>query len=596
MSRRQVAALLISVGTLTLPSTVLAQKITVKAAGPPSATQGTTSLNVKITGSGFAPGAKAEFLKSGTVDPDGIKVNTTSYISNTELTANIDIADTAALALFDIKVSVAGRSGKGTDLFRVDPHEEVCTIPQSDPGHFQYVGALNSVVGGAPRYAQYLGASLAAGVAEVPLPDASTREVLVVFSGMLGSPGVAEIFFVDPVSGALLDGTTLGGGAAIQPHLTVALPYTSTQFTPYVHRMVTADLNLDGVPDAVASDNGDVMVAGLVSHLNANGTVGFAAVPFPVPSGATIGFGMSIAIGDTDGVPGLEVVVIEKGTFSRKTSVFPRAHVYRLAPGGMAFELLYSASLTVQSDDNFGNSIALGDVTGDGRPDLVGAAPIRTVGRTTEAGAVLVFSGSGALPPYRFSSTAFALVAAAPVKNERIGETVFVGNSDSDAAGQLDVIALGEPYALIGTVPVSRGLVFRGPLSAGSTERISDAFGPPSVALAKGWGTAWRGTPVADVDHNGLNDIIVPASGADITSACNGRGAVHVFLAQSDAQGRLGGWQRSPLYQPADDPSNGGFGGALAWVPESSLLIVGDPNRTLGGVGAAGQIFVYRVY
>lgn len=596
MSKRLIAVLITLLGIVVVPTNALAQKITVKAADPPAGAQGTLNLNVKITGSGFAPGAKAEFLKSGTIDPAGIQVNTTTYVSNTELTANINIADTAALSLFDIKVSAAGRSGKGTDLFRVDAKVDGCIIPQSDPSHFEYLGALNSVASGVPRYAEYLGASVAAGTAMVPLPDGSTRQVLVVFAGTLSAAGIAEIFFLDPVSGALLDGTSLGAGAPVQPHLTIALPYTSTQFTPEQHRMVTADLNLDGVPDAVTTDHGDVMAAGLISHLNANGTVGFTAIPFPLPANPGILFGMAIAIGDVDGLPGIEIVIIEKGEWTRKTSSPARAHVYQLSSGGTAVQLLYSQVLTVQSDDNFGNTIALGDVTGDGRPDLIGGAPSRDSGRTTDAGAVLVFPGAGDLPPYRFSSTPFALTAKIPVKDERTGTSVFIGNSDSDPTGQLDVIALAEPYTQTGGIPPSRGIVFRGPVSPASIETTSDAFSPPSAALGKGWGGAWRGTPVADVDQNGLADILVPASSADVTSACTFRGAVHAFLAQPDAQGGFGGWQRATLSQPQDDNGSGSFGWSLAWIAEASLLIVGDPGFTVGGVDNAGQIYVYRVF
>jgi hypothetical protein len=78
----------------------------------------------------------------------------------------------------------------------------------------------------------------------------------------------------------------------------------------------------------------------------------------------------------------------------------------------------------------------------------------------------------------------------------------------------------------------------------GSTkETASDTFGPPADPLGKGRGTAWRGPPVADVD-----------------------------------------------------PASGSFGGALAWVPEASLLIVGNAGFTIGGLDNAGQIYVYRVF
>jgi len=94
--------------------------VQVAAADPPVAVQGTVNLNVKITGKGFKKGAAAKFLVTGTTDTGGITVNSTSFVSAGELTANIDVTDTAAIANFDIAVLNAdGRGGKGTELFAV---------------------------------------------------------------------------------------------------------------------------------------------------------------------------------------------------------------------------------------------------------------------------------------------------------------------------------------------------------------------------------------------------------------------------------------------------------------------------------------------
>jgi hypothetical protein len=94
--------------------------VQVAAADPPAAAQGTVNLNVKITGKGFKKGAAAKFLVSGTTDAGGITVNSTSFVSAAELTANIDVTDTAAIANFDIAVlNSDGRGGKGTELFAV---------------------------------------------------------------------------------------------------------------------------------------------------------------------------------------------------------------------------------------------------------------------------------------------------------------------------------------------------------------------------------------------------------------------------------------------------------------------------------------------
>jgi hypothetical protein len=94
--------------------------VQVAAADPPVAVQGTVNLNVKITGKGFKKGAAAKFLVTGTTDTGGITVNSTSFVSAGELTANIDVTDTAAIANFDIAVlNSDGRGGKGTELFAV---------------------------------------------------------------------------------------------------------------------------------------------------------------------------------------------------------------------------------------------------------------------------------------------------------------------------------------------------------------------------------------------------------------------------------------------------------------------------------------------
>jgi uncharacterized delta-60 repeat protein len=118
-----------------------AQTIQVTAADPPSGEQGTLNLNVIIKGKGFKNGAKAKFYRTGTVDPDGINVKSTQYVSSTQLLANIDIADWATLALYDIEVRNAdGRTGKGTELFSVTEKKiDPCSLPDPIPTPSAYI-------------------------------------------------------------------------------------------------------------------------------------------------------------------------------------------------------------------------------------------------------------------------------------------------------------------------------------------------------------------------------------------------------------------------------------------------------------------------
>ncbi|MGI9166061.1 MAG: hypothetical protein ACR2G5_06710 [Pyrinomonadaceae bacterium] len=100
--------------------TAQAQQVQVTAAVPSSTAQGTINLNVKVTGKGFKNGAKAKWFVTGSTDPGGVQVNSTTFVSSTEVTANITVADTAVTANFDIQVlNSDGRGGKGTELFAV---------------------------------------------------------------------------------------------------------------------------------------------------------------------------------------------------------------------------------------------------------------------------------------------------------------------------------------------------------------------------------------------------------------------------------------------------------------------------------------------
>ena len=97
-------------------------QIKVTAATPASAVQGTTSLDVVVSGAGFDNSAKVQYFVSGTTNPGGITVKKVVFRNSKELVTTIDVADAADLASFDIQVTLSsGRKGKGTTLFSVKP-------------------------------------------------------------------------------------------------------------------------------------------------------------------------------------------------------------------------------------------------------------------------------------------------------------------------------------------------------------------------------------------------------------------------------------------------------------------------------------------
>ena len=95
-------------------------QIQVNSTNPNTAPQGTTNLNVTVSGSGFKKGAKAKWFVSGTTNPGGVTVNSTAFNSSSQLTANITVSTTAVTSGFDVVVTNAdGRTGVGRDAFTV---------------------------------------------------------------------------------------------------------------------------------------------------------------------------------------------------------------------------------------------------------------------------------------------------------------------------------------------------------------------------------------------------------------------------------------------------------------------------------------------
>lgn len=90
----------------------------VNAADPNNAPQDTT-LDVRVLGSGFDKGSRAEWAIAG-VPSSKVRTNSTRFVSSKELVANITIALDAEPVLYDLLVTTAGgKKGIGTELFAV---------------------------------------------------------------------------------------------------------------------------------------------------------------------------------------------------------------------------------------------------------------------------------------------------------------------------------------------------------------------------------------------------------------------------------------------------------------------------------------------
>ena len=116
--------------SLSAARSALGSSVTVTAANPPYGDQGTVNLDVQITGTGFDGSAKAQWRLTGdTVPSPQIKVNRTTFVSSTQLVANIDIAAHATIASYDIAVVLSGgKKGIGNELFLVTTAQPIGSL------------------------------------------------------------------------------------------------------------------------------------------------------------------------------------------------------------------------------------------------------------------------------------------------------------------------------------------------------------------------------------------------------------------------------------------------------------------------------------
>lgn len=125
----------------------------VESTDPTSAPQETT-LDVQVFGSSFDDGSEVTFTIDGTPS-DLVQTNSTTFVSDKQLTANITIDLNAIEELYDVEVlSFRGRKGIGADLFSVTkkggPGVKTYTINDLGEGFAADINDAGLIVGGAP--------------------------------------------------------------------------------------------------------------------------------------------------------------------------------------------------------------------------------------------------------------------------------------------------------------------------------------------------------------------------------------------------------------------------------------------------------------
>lgn len=522
-----------------------AAQIQVTGTNPSAAPQGSVNLNVTITGSGFKKGATTQWFVTGTTNPGGVTVNSTSFNGSTQLTANITISDTANIANFDVQVTSAGRTGKGTELFAVTAKgTPIGCLTTGTPSGATLVATLNPVQPNGAALITTLRLGDAIRVRPLDLNGDSIIDTLAAFvtSGASSSstPGT-YVFLLDPATGGLQGKNPLTGAAWQNPMLLLA-GYRATQ-------AAAGDVNGDGIPDFVQAGCCSVphLFVGSVDGTTYNPTW----MPYPISTPAST----AVALGDVDGI-GVDEIVFGGGSTTNGHKGIGAVSIWQYRSGTVS-NVRQIADPSGVTSTGFGNAVAIGNIDGKPGNELVVGAPAASTN-----GLVYVFPSQATQTNY------FTLTGP----ESSFGRNLGIADANRD--GTPDLVVISSAHAWLYAGPISTGASYTNALLPGE---------------ANGWGQ-----PNIDVGDMALTGAV--AVGAPQSTSCGsiqgGQGALNLFTSPF-----VSSQQPNHIFET---PSLAGssqfqFGYSVGIAPGYPFIVIGEHFRDVGMTSMAGQVYVYKL-
>jgi hypothetical protein len=252
---------------------------------------------------------------------------------------------------------------------------------------------------------------------------------------------------------------------------------------------------------------------------------------------------------------------------------------------------------TPHSGDEFGSELASGDLDRDGYDDLVVGAPRAKVGSTSRAGLVVVIRG-GQHGLSRARAQMITLdtpgVPGSAKTDARFGASLAVGRITSD--WYLDLV-VNYPGSSIMLVP--GGAQWLAPASSSVVTQydVWDAVPKKIGSYVFGLGAELL---TADVDGDGLDEVVAGAAESQARGSAIGSGAVVTLEAHGSRLGAAGArvitleTPGMPGTVQAGDRFGDEIVAADLDLDGRDDVAVGAPNRAVAGHGSAGAVYVLR--
>ena len=554
-SKRYSSALLIVAAFLTglaiLPANA---QIQVNSTNPSAAPQGTVNLNIVVNGNGFKRGATAAWYVTGTTNPGGVTVNSTTVNGSSKITANISVAADAITSGFDVVVTnTDGRTGKGTDAFTVTTKgTPIGCSTTGTPNGFSLVTVLNPVQSNGAALITTLILGNAIRVRPLDLNRDGVVDSLAAFltsGGQNGSIPGTYVFFLDPNTGQPQPNNPLTGAAWQNP--LVLLSGIQSRHA------AAGDVNGDGIPDFVLASPADgvaYLFVGAVSG-SPSYTPSYSAYKISPPPGAPGTWARTAAVGDLDG-DGQDEIGVAAVPSGKKDTTIPAVYIFKYTGGAVSLWKKIQDPTGSQTSGFAGGlnggAVAIGNVSDGAGNDLaVGAGTV-----------IYIF-------PYPVSQSSYFTVSAA-------GSGVGIADVNLDGFPDLVVNSVGN---------TSETLIFAGTVHAGAsyTNQLL-----PAPNMGNNW--ALPGFEVGNLQSVGAVAIGTP--NANNSNGCPiSVGALQLFTSPYASS-----QQPNYVFEP---PTLAGskqyeYGYNVGFAPGYPFILISEHYQDVGTTSMAGQVYVYK--